>query len=171
MTTCTQCGNAIPDQAAFCPACGQAVAQHGWGLPADADRPAAPATGGSDARTWAMATHLTALAGGFTAGLASFVGPLVIWLIKREDDPFVAEHAREALNFNLLLLAVLTVGSLVGALLGALTLGLALVVLVPLGAVLAAVIGLVWLIVTIQATLAASRGERYRYPFNVRFVR
>lgn len=131
------------------------------------DLPAVAPT--TDDRNLGVVAHLSALVA--FAGVPSFIGPLVVWLLHRDRDDFAAEHAREALNFNLLLLAVLAGGSIVGAVLGALTLGLALFVLVPIGAVLAAVVGLVWLIVTIQATLAASRGERYRYPFNVRFVR
>lgn len=110
-----------------------------------------------------MGAHLTALAGAFVAGLASFVGPLIIWLLRRESDPFAAEHALEALNFNLMVFAAVVVSGILG--IG--TLGLGLVILVPLLLVL----GVLWLIWTIQAAMAASRGEPYRYPLSVRLIR
>ena len=109
-----------------------------------------------------MGAHLTALAGGFIGGLASFVGPLVIWLIRRDDDPFIAGHALEALNFNLMAFAIVAAGIFFGII----TLGLGLLLVVPVLLLL----GVVWLIWTIQATLAASRGETYRYPISVRLI-
>ena len=109
-----------------------------------------------------MAVHLTALAGVFLAGLASWVGPLVIWLIRREQDPFVAEHAREGLNFNI----TMAILAIVGLLLGFLTLGIGLIIIVPVGLVIA----VMWFIWTIQATSAASRGEPYRYPLTIRLI-
>jgi hypothetical protein len=42
-----------------------------------------------DARTWAMIAHLAAFVG--------FVGPLIVWLVKREESRFVAFHAKQAL--------------------------------------------------------------------------
>ena len=116
----------------------------------------------ADSRNWAMGAHLTALAGVFLAGVASFVGPLVVWLMRRDDDPFAAQHALEALNFNLMALGIGVIGFFVS--LG--TLGLGLIIVVPLLLVL----GVLWLVWTIQAALAASRGEPYRYPVSIRLV-
>ena len=110
-----------------------------------------------------MGAHLTALAGALTGGVASFVGPLVIWLIRREDDAFASDHALEALNFNLMVLGVVIVGGIMG--IG--TLGLGFLIIAPLILILA----VLWLIWTIQATMAASRGETYRYPLSIRLVR
>ena len=47
-----------------------------------------------DARNMAMLCHLLAI---FTG----FLGPLIIWLIKKDEDPFVDEHGKEALNFQI----------------------------------------------------------------------
>lgn len=121
-----------------------------------------PALSDSDSRNWAMGAHLTALAGVFVAGLASFVGPLVIWLIRREDDPFAAQHALEALNFNITTLGVV----IVGFILGFGTLGLGFIIVGPLFLVLA----VLWLVWTIQATMAASGGQPYRYPVSIRLI-
>ncbi len=166
MSSCQQCGAAVPEGAAFCPSCGsRAGAGASAGAPPmapDRWRTGSPMSA-SEVRTWAMAAHLTALAGGFVGGLASFVGPLVVWVVKRDEDPFVADHAREALNFNLLIFALVVIGFL----LSLFTFGFGLALVIPLGLVVA----LFWLIVTIQATMAASGGRRYRYPLNVRWVR
>lgn len=110
-----------------------------------------------------MGAHITALAGGFVTGIGSWVGPLVIWLIRRDQDPFVADHAREALNFNITM-AILVV---VAILFGFVTLGIGLIIILPA----ALVIGVMWFIWSIQATSAASRGEHYRYPLSLRLIR
>ena len=116
-----------------------------------------------ESRNWALAVHASALAGAFIGGVGSWVGPLVIWLIRRDSDPFVAEHAREALNFNI----TVALAIVIAFVLAVLTLGLGLLILIPAGLVL----GIFWLIWTIQATIAASRGEAYRYPLTLRLVR
>jgi uncharacterized Tic20 family protein len=122
-----------------------------------------PAAVPADSRNWAMAAHGTALAGVLLGGVPAFVGPLGIWLLRREQhDPFATEHAQQALNFNLsvIIYAVVAVG------LSIVTLGLLLLLVVPLG-----VLGFVgYLVVTIRATIAASRGEAYRYPFTISLV-
>ena len=62
-----------------------------------------------DTRTWAVAAHLSALLSLFVG--FPFVGPLVVYLVKR-DDPFVRRHAAEALNFNLSVFLYLVVGGI-----------------------------------------------------------
>jgi uncharacterized protein len=112
-----------------------------------------------DDRNWAVAAHLAALVQ--IASIPSFVGPLVIWLLKR-DQPFVNEHGREALNFNISLLIYVVVL----VILTVLTLGLFVVVLIPLGLAIA----VLWLIFLIQGAMRASRGELYRYPLTIRLI-
>jgi uncharacterized protein len=134
-----------------------------WGTP-----PAHPAGGpgvttSSDERNWAVAAHLTALIG--FAGIPSFVGPLIVWLIKREQ-PFVDEHGKEALNFNLSVLIYLIVGGVVLTIVAIVTLGLGLIILIP--ALVAVFIA--WLVFVIQAAGRASRGELYRYPLTIRLI-
>src|SRR5688572_30108988 len=56
-------------------------------------------------RQWAAGAHLIALilalVTSWAAGIAGAVGALGVWMIKRDDSPFAADHAKEALNFNL----------------------------------------------------------------------
>ena len=122
----------------------------------------------TEERQWAMFAHLSALAGGIiTAGWAGsigcFIGPLVIWLMKKDTMPFVADQAREALNFNI------TVAIIFFALfvLTLVTLGIGVVLTLPI----MILVGLAWLVFTIIASIKANQGERYRYPLTLRLVK
>ena len=126
------------------------------------------ATPSSDERQWAMLAHLSALLGALVTGVLGggwgcFIGPLVIWLIKRDALPFVNEQGKEALNFNI------TVAIAVAALwaLSLLTLGIGLIVALPAWIV----IGVAWLVLTIIAAVKANAGEHYRYPLCLRLIR
>lgn len=117
-----------------------------------------------ETRNWALVAHLSALV--VLVGVPSFLGPLVVWLVKRGEDPFVEQEAREALNFNLSVLLYAVVAGAVAAVLAIVTLGLGLLVIVPLafGA------GIAWLVLVCVAGYQASRGGRYRYPVTIRFL-
>lgn len=109
-----------------------------------------------------MGAHLSAIIGAMIGGVGSFAGPLVVWLIRRDDNPFVAEHAREALNFNI----TVGIAVLICFFFGVVTLGIGFLLAGP--ALLA--IGILWLYGTIMGTIAASNGQTYRYPLSVRLV-
>ncbi len=119
----------------------------------------------AEQRNWAMGAHASALVLAFFGGLA-VLGPLVVWLIKKDEDAYVAEHSREALNFQLTWLIGGFVALVVGFVVALVTIGFGLVLLVP------AAIGLfiAWIVFTIKGAVAASRGEHYRYPMTVRLV-
>lgn len=119
-----------------------------------------PTAPSADSRNLAVVAHLSSLVG--LAGVPGFIGPLVVWLLHRDRDPWVAEQARDALNFNLSLL-IYAGGALA---LTVLTLGLGLLVVVP-AAVLAAV---GWLAATILAAIRAADGKRYRYPLTLELI-
>jgi len=133
-----------------------------------------PASAGVDSgisaeeRQWAMFAHLSALVGGIlTSGWAGsigcFIGPLVIWLVKKDSMPFVDDQAKEALNFNI------TVGIVFFALfvLSVVTLGIGLIIAIPVWII----VGIAWLVFTIIAAIKANQGERYRYPLTLRLVK
>ena len=107
----------------------------------------------SDSRNLAMLAHLSAFI--TFVGIPSLVGPLVVWLLKK-DDPFVEAQAKNALNFNISFLiygivAAISVILLVG--------------FVALPAVL-----VTWFVLVIVASVKAANGEDYRYPFTIQFV-
>ena len=114
-----------------------------------------------------MFAHLSALAGGLLSswigGLGVFIGPLVIWLMKREEMPFVDDQGKEALNFNITFAAI----ALVLVVLGVITLGIGFIVALPLLVIL----GIAWLVLTIVAAIRSNEGTTYRYPFAVRLIK
>jgi uncharacterized Tic20 family protein len=107
-------------------------------------------------RSMAMLAHLGAFVGGF-------ILPLIIMVTTGKTDPFVRYHATESLDFQLTYLTFF----LGGFLLSLATLGLGLIVFVPLLIVVA--IG--HIAFAIQACIAANRGEWYRYPICIRYVK
>lgn len=117
-------------------------------------------------RQWAASAHfaalIAALATSWFAGVAGLVAALVVWLLARDRSEFAAEHAREALNFNLSMFLY----GVVGVIFAVFTLGIGLLVVLPLWALLA----LAWIVLTIVAGFKAYDGERYRYPLTIRFV-
>jgi uncharacterized Tic20 family protein len=122
----------------------------------------------ADERQWAMFAHLSALAGGIvTAGWAGsigcFLGPLIIWMMKKDTMPFVDDQAKEALNFNISIAIIFFVLWI----LTFLTLGIGILLTGPL----MILVGLAWLVFTIIASIKANQGERYRYPFTLRLVK
>lgn len=122
----------------------------------------APAAAPSESRSWAMGAHLSALGGALLGGVPAFIGPLVVWILRRDQDPFAADHAREALNFNLSVLVYIAAAIV----LTVVTLGIGLLAILPLGALFA----VLWLVVTVIAAIRASNGEYYRYPLSIRLI-
>ena len=121
----------------------------------------------AEQRQWAMFAHLSALAGavltGVLLGWGCFIGPLIVWLIKKDTMPFVDDQGKEALNFNI---TVLIVGVALFVL-TIVTLGLGALIALPLGVLL----GVGWLVFTIIAAIKANDGETYRYPLCLRLVK
>ncbi len=114
-----------------------------------------------DERTWGLLGHLSALSA-FVIGIGGILGPLVIWLIKRDTLPFAGDQAKEALNFNITV-ALVAIGLIV---LTFITFGIGALLTVPLGLALF----VAWLVLTIIAAINANNGVRYRYPLTLRLV-
>ena len=110
----------------------------------------------SDERTWAMACHLSAFAG-WLIPFGNIIGPLVVWLIKRDAFPLVNEHGKESLNFQL----SLTIYFIVSLLL----------VFVIIGFFLIIALAIAQIILIILATVKANDGLSYQYPITIRFIK
>lgn len=119
----------------------------------------------AEKKNWAVAAHLSALVA--FAGIPSLIGPLVVWLAKKDQDAYVTAHAVHALNFNISVLIYTTVAVVATAVIGIFTFGIGLLLAIP--ALIVAFI--IWLVLVIQGSLAASRGEQYRYPITIDFLR
>ena len=133
--------------------------------PPPAAWPQQQAQADSDRRNWAVGAHLSALVASVFTGLA-VLGPLVVYLIKKDHDRFIAEHAREALNFQLTWLVGGFAATVAAIIITVVTVGLGLIVFVPAAIAFA----IAWLVFMVKASMAASRGEYYRYPLTVRLV-
>lgn len=118
------------------------------------DAAVAPPQIAAEARNWATLSHLSAFV--MFLGIPALVGPLVAWLIKR-DDPYVEHHAKEALNFNI---SFFIYGVVAGAL-----------ILALVGLLLLPIVLVTWFVLAIRASIKASAGEYYRYPMTLRLVR
>ena len=113
---------------------------------------------GKDEKMWGMFCHLAALAMFTSIPFANVIGPLVIWLIKKDEMPFVEDQGKESLNFQISVsIYVLCC--------------LPLMCLAGIGAFLAAAIGIADLVFIIIAAIKANNGEVYRYPCCLRFVK
>jgi len=122
------------------------------GQPVSEPQPARaePAPGSQAALNIAMVCPILAI---FTG----FVGARIIWLIKKDDTPFVDRHGKEALNFQLMVLIAMVASGLLS--------------FICIGFILMPVVWIVDLIFCIMAAVSASRGQEYRYPVNIRFIK
>jgi uncharacterized Tic20 family protein len=116
--------------------------------------PAASPT--QDDRTWGMLAHLSTFIG-LVIPFGTVIAPLVIWLVKKDQSAFIAENAKEALNFNITL-------AIVGVVCWIL-------VFVFIGVLLFVVLAIYWLAMTILAALKANEGNIYRYGISLRLVK
>ena len=107
-----------------------------------------PSQGGNDANQMAMLAHLLGFVGGF-------IPSLIIWQVKKEV-PFVAQEAKEALNFQI---TVWLLGMI-----------FAVLALVLIGIVFLWILGLVNLVLVVIAAIRVHDGKPYRYPFCLRLV-
>ena len=122
---------------------------------------APPAAGSGESRTAAMLAHLAGpIAAAVSAGWLSIVGPLVVWLLYKDKDPFVRHQSADAFNFQVTMWLVSVVGGLL-----CLT-----IILIPLGLVMIIVGVLASIIFGIIAAVQASKGQPYRYPWKLNLL-
>ena len=110
----------------------------------------------NDAKRWASLCHIIALVGLIGNGVGFVLGPLVVWLMKKDEHPFIEEQGKESLNFQITMFIAAIVS-------GILT-------LVVIGFFLLIAVGIVMVVFPIIASIKASNGEHFRYPFTIRFI-
>lgn len=113
----------------------------------------------ADDRSMAMLCHLLSI-------LTGFIGPLILWLVKKETSPFVNHHGREALNFQITMFLISLGLVAISAVVALVTLGFGIFILFPIFIVLPILI----LVAEIIACMAANRGEWHRYPCCIRIL-
>lgn len=109
-------------------------------------------------RQWAMGCHLIALCGVVVpVPSANLLGPLILWLLKREDSAFIDDQGKESLNFQISLFIYLMACLMLSFI------GIGLLLIFPV-----AIFGFVCVIV---AAVKASEGTAFRYPACIRFIK
>ena len=114
-------------------------------------------TSSSDVRMWNVLCHATALAGFFVPWAGHILGPLIVWLVKRNDSPEIDENGKESLNFQI---SMLIYNVIAGVL-----------CLVLIGFVILAILHILNLVLVIIASIQASEGKFYRYPLAIRLIK
>jgi uncharacterized Tic20 family protein len=108
-----------------------------------------------DERLWATFCHLSGLLGFIVPFIGQILGPLIIWLIKRDESPFVDDQGREALNFQI---TVTIIGII-----------FVMMIFVVIGLPLLLALMVFWVVFMIIAAVNSNDGLRYRYPLVIRF--
>ena len=103
-----------------------------------------------DQRLWATLVHV----GGIFLG---FVSPLVGYLVLKDRGAFIRSHTATALNFQLTMLIAYIVGSIL--------------LFVLIGILVLLAIAIVWIVFSILAAIAANKGQPYKYPLAIEFIR
>ncbi len=115
----------------------------------------APATS-SDVRTWCVLCHASALLGLFFHFLGHLLGPLIVWLLKRHDSPEIDAYGKESLNFQLSMLIYDAIA--------------AILCIVLIGIPILIALWVLNTVLVIIASVKASEGKFYRYPFTIRLI-
>lgn len=109
------------------------------------DQPVAPPT--SDERTMAILSHILCL-------VVWLFAPLIIYLLKKDESAFVTAHAKESLNFQITIMIAAII-----------------LIITVIGILLLWVLGIISTVLVIIATIRASEGKLYKYPFAIRLIK
>jgi uncharacterized protein len=107
--------------------------------------PAVPPT--SDEKTLALISHVVTF-------VSSFIAPLIIYLVKKDESSFVRAHAKESLNFQITMFLLIVI-----------------LVITIIGILLLWLVGLYVLALVIVAAIRASEGKLYKYPLSIKFIK
>lgn len=106
-------------------------------------------------RDYAMFLHLSALSG-FVIPFGSLLGPVIMWIIKKDESAFIDAHGKRAIDFHISFLIVAIIG--------------AVLTMVCVGFIILLAAFIVWIIGIVQAVMAAKAGQLYRYPCSFAFL-
>ncbi len=109
-----------------------------------------------DDKTFGMLAHLAALAG-FVIPFGNLIGPLIVWLMKKDQSSWVDKQGKESLNFQISV-------SIYAIVAGILT-------LILIGILLLIAVGIFSLVMIIIASVRVSNGEDFKYPLSIPFIK
>jgi uncharacterized Tic20 family protein len=104
----------------------------------------------SDDKTMAILSHILTL-------VVGFIAPLIIYLVKKDSSPFATAHAKESLNFQITLFIAFIISIFLWVII--------------IGFFITWLLGIAALVLVIVATIRASEGKLYKYPFSIKFVK
>lgn len=107
-------------------------------------------------KSWGMFCHLAALSG-YIIPFGNVIGPLIIWLIKKDESPYVDKQGKESLNFQI----SVTLYCIIAAIL----------IIVVIGIFLLIAIGIGTLVLIIVGAIKANNREEFAYPLTIRFIK
>jgi uncharacterized Tic20 family protein len=110
----------------------------------------------NDAKLWGTLCHLSALSAYVTV-IGGIAGPLIVWLVKRNEIPFVEDQGKEALNFQISMFLYHVIAAI----------GFLCVIGIPVFACLT----IANIVLVIVASYQANNGVYYRYPLTIRFIK
>jgi len=126
------------------------------GAPAPAATPAAPADVDAQTRQWAMFVHLSLLAG-FIIPLVGWAAPIVIWQLKKKELPGIEVHGKNVTNW---IISALIYGAVSGVL-----------VLIVIGILGLIALSICTIVFAIMGGLKANKGEVWKYPLTITFIK
>jgi uncharacterized Tic20 family protein len=110
----------------------------------------------TEEKNWGMYCHLAAFAG-LVVPFGNVVGPLIIWMIKKDEYPYVDLEGKESLNFQI----TVSIAAMVAGALSVVLIGIPLLI----------AIGIFTLVFLIKAIMETNEGRSYRYPYNFRLIK
>jgi uncharacterized Tic20 family protein len=108
-----------------------------------------------DDRTWAILCHVGSFS--WYIGVPGLITVLIIWLVKKDQSPYVDYHGKESLNFQISMLLWVAIGIVT--------------LCVGVGFVILILDGIFNLVMVIVASIKASNGEYFRYPLTLRLIK
>jgi uncharacterized Tic20 family protein len=101
----------------------------------------------SDEKTLAILSHILTL-------VAPILAPLIIYLVKKNESKFVEWHAKESLNFQITIAIIIII-----------------LFITIIGILFAWIVAIISLVLVIIATIRASEGKLYKYPFSISLIK
>ncbi len=121
-----------------------------------------------DEKTFGMLAHLSALAVFVLPSFGNIIGPLIVWLIKKDQSDWVDRQGKEALNFQISMSIYFIAGSILTTILMFTFIGIPLALVLVLALI---PFSIFWLVVVIIAAVKANDGYAYDYPLTIRLIR
>lgn len=109
-----------------------------------------------DEKLWGMLCHFSAFAF-FIFPFGNILGPLIIWLIKKDESQYIERNGKESLNFQISITLYVIIS--------------ALLVLILIGFVLLLALLLLDFILVVVASIKANDGIEYKYPMTIQFIK